>query len=267
MSDHTIIAVKHQSGTRYDSCFILGDNEVPYVVWFEDAVLLYGVPTVVFDLYILVPDLGVASRCLIKAGWALDTESPRRIGDAEVDIPQIPLLCPNGATKTVLLLASDWKVSLTASSPFDHVSLTLASMVDGVRITERLPDKTASFPTLPGLLDALIESWLDGPSNHNVLHHLAIMLNYLYAYALALKEASFADQLRYEHRQFHYDLLSGMDSSTLLFREHERKIREALLVGEYKLQRCSAPDSKDLFPSWEGVRLPDPPEGEFRSAD
>ncbi|KAL4908143.1 hypothetical protein BDW74DRAFT_146923 [Aspergillus multicolor] len=252
---------------RYDPCFILGDNKVPYAVWFEDAVLLYGVPTVVFDLYILVLDLNISAEYLVNAGWALDTKSLHQIGNSEVDTPQVALLSPDGETKTVLLLASDWKFSLAVNSTLERVFLTLAAMVDGVRMTERLPDKRVSFPTLPGLLDALIESWLDGPGYCDTLQHLAVMLNYLYEYAPALKEVSFVDQLRYEHRQFHYDVLSGMDSSTFLFREYERKIRDALLRGQYGLQRCSAPDNKDLFPGWEGVRLPDPPNVGSRSAD
>jgi hypothetical protein len=111
---------------------------------------------------------------------------------------------------------------------------------------------------LSGLLDALIESWLDGPSDYpSLLLHLAVQFNYLYGYAPALKERSFANQLNYEHRQFHYDVLAGMESSAFPFRKHQRRIRDALLQDQYELQECSAPrDNADLFDSWSKIRLP-----------
>jgi hypothetical protein len=114
---------------------------------------------------------------------------------------------------------------------------------------------------LSGLLDALIESWLDGPSDYpSLLLHLAVQFNYLYGYAPALKERSFANQLNYEHRQFHYDVLAGMESSAFPFRKHQRRIRDALLQDQYELQECSAPrDNADLFDSWSKIRLPPQP--------
>lgn len=116
------------------------------------------------------------------------------------------------------------------------------------------------FPTLPGLLDALIESWLAGPSeNPTLLLRLAVYFNYLYRYVPALKERVFAEEMRYEHRQFHFDVLSGMASSTFPFRDHERRIREALLQGRYEYQKCSASrEKKILFDDWGDIRLPDP---------
>jgi hypothetical protein len=200
-------------------------------------------------LYILVLDMDIAADCLIKAGWIVDTKSRHRIGIAEVETPQLPLISPDKQTKTVLLLASDWKFPLTADSPLERVILP-----------NELPDQKLSFPPLSGLLDALIESWLDGPSDDAaLLIHLACQFNYLYEYAPALKERSFAKQIKYEHRQFHFDVLAGMEASTIPFRKHEREIRDALLQGRYELQECSAPrDNEELFDTWSRVRLPDP---------
>lgn len=106
------------------------------------------------------------------------------------------------------------------------------------------------FPSLPGLLDALIESWLECPNNDASLSiGLACQISYLYAYVPVLKQqSSFVEQLRYEHRQFHFDVLAGMETGTLPFRRHQRPIRDALRRGEYELQECSAPrDTKELF--------------------
>ncbi|KAF7616200.1 hypothetical protein AFLA_009698 [Aspergillus flavus NRRL3357] len=54
--------------------------------------------------------------------------------------------------------------------------------------------------------------------------------------------------MRYEHRQFHFDVQSGMETGTVPFWEHQRTIRDALLQGQYELRECSASrDNKDLF--------------------
>ncbi|KOC14145.1 hypothetical protein AFLA70_181g002231 [Aspergillus flavus AF70] len=53
---------------RYKPCQVFSFHQVPHAIWFEDALVHYGVPTVVFDLYILVPDNDVAADLLAKAG-------------------------------------------------------------------------------------------------------------------------------------------------------------------------------------------------------
>ncbi|RDW84069.1 uncharacterized protein DSM5745_04395 [Aspergillus mulundensis] len=239
--------------TRYKSCLELENAGISYVIWFEDALVHYGVPTVVFDLYVLVLDIEAAGNALLEAGWTDDTQSPHRIGDAVVDIPQRPLISPDKQTKTVLLLASDWKFPLAPDSPLERVSLSQADQTPS-------PPPTVSFPPLPGLLDALIESWLAGPTEDpTLLLRLACYFNYLYEYVPALKERSFAEEIRHEHRQFHFDVLAGMESGTFPFRDHQRGIRDALLQGRYELCECSASrDNQLLFGGWGNIRLPDP---------
>lgn len=73
---------------RYKPCQVLSDHQVPYVIWFEDALQHYGVPTFVFDLYLLVPDLDEAAALLVEAGWVIDAQVLPKIGNAEVELPQ-----------------------------------------------------------------------------------------------------------------------------------------------------------------------------------
>lgn len=115
---------------------------------------------------------------------------------------------------------------------------------------ENAPSYRVLYPPLPGLLDALIESWLDCPTDDvALLIILACQISYLYAYAQALKANSFADQMKLEHLQYHSDVLAGMETGTLAFRKHQRAIRDALLQGQYELRECSAPyDNNDPFP-------------------
>ncbi|KAL5332475.1 hypothetical protein BJX70DRAFT_130218 [Aspergillus crustosus] len=249
MSSSSLEVVETRARTRYDSCLVLNKNDIPYVVWFEDAIRHYGVPTVQFNLYILAQDIDIAAECLIRAGWIVDTKSPHQVGGADIQTPQVPVFSPNQKTKTVLLPASDWKFALTAETSLLRVPLR-----------DESPELTVSFPPLPGLLDALIESWLDGRNDDpTLLLHLACQINYLYEYTPDLKERSFAEKLKLEHRQFHLDVISGMASSTILFRKHVCGIRLSLLQGRYELQHCSAPrDNLDLFDPWAGVFRPPP---------
>lgn len=223
---------------RYRPCQILTDQQIPYVVWFEDALYYHGVPVVVFDLYLLVQDIDIAAECLVKAGWTIDTQRPYKIGNAEVELPQHHLLLPNSDIKTVLLPAEDWKFPLTTAA--DAAPL---------EISTKRPSQQVLFPTLPGFLDALIDSWLDYPDEDSTLTgHLDCQILYLYEYVQPLKERSFADHLKYEHRQYHFDTLAGMTAGTLPFRRHQRAIRDALLHGQRQLCECSAPrDDKLLF--------------------
>jgi hypothetical protein len=238
--------------SRHWPCRILREHGIPCVVWFEDAIAHYGVPTVVFDLYILVPNISTAADVLTRAGWEPVQQEKAMIGGAEIEYPQRRLLSATEKKKheaylrevqrplppghihasdttdyTVLLSATDWNVCLPK--------------------TERPGDSI--FPPLAGLVDALIDSMLDCPRDNCLLRcHLGGHLTSFYDCAPALKEKAFAEQLRYEHRQYHYDVLAGMDHATIPFITHQRGIREALRQGTHELTECSTSrDNEVLF--------------------
>lgn len=234
---------------------------MPCVVWFEDALVYYGVGTVVFDLYILVPDVETASQVLVQDGWKLIPQEKGKIGNATLDLPQRrltppsqdnleanlpksnsctsdlpplpppPDMSPPGPTITVLLPAADWNFSLAevGANNFNTMVNTF-------------------FPPLAGLLDALIDSLLDCPSDNGMLHiHLAVQISALYRWSPVLQEKAFAEQLMYGNRQYHLDVLSGMYHGTIPFISHQRNIREELRQRKHKLQECSASKDKALF--------------------
>ncbi|KAF2438418.1 hypothetical protein P171DRAFT_526099 [Karstenula rhodostoma CBS 690.94] len=262
---------------RHSPCHILRDHNIPCVVWFEDAIAYYGVPTVLFDLYILVPDIETATQVLISDGWDLVPQEKGKIGNADVDYPQRRLTPPSQyshkaelpaphastpqsprplpppdtspprPTTTVLLPVADWNFSLAGL---------------GANNTKNLVDTI--YPPLAGLVDALIDSLLDCPSDNYMLYsHLSVQIAYLYGWSPLLKEKGFAEQLMYEHRQYHLDVLCGMDHATWPFISHQRKIREALRNGTHKLQECSAARSNESLFSREVqakllASMPDP---------
>lgn len=236
---------------RYEPCLLLQEEGIPSIVWFEDAVAHYGVPTVVFDLYLLVSDIDAAAEALLKRGWTYAKEQSvefhflhghpdvRRCrlnppGTDETPKPRAwpplpPSNDPPGVTTTVLLPASDWKL------PSEKLLLS----------------RTQSFiPSLPDLIDSLIEKVLDSADHPDIEDRVSVHIAYLYRYAPALKERSFALELKHENRQFHHDVVSGFETGTKRFLAHERRIREELRNGERRLQECSVarvPENEPFF--------------------
>ncbi len=85
----------NKSNPRHQPCYVLHDHGIPCVVWFEDAIAYYGVPTVVFDLYVLVSDIEIAAQVLIQDGWTLVPQEKGKIGNANVDYAQRRLTPPS----------------------------------------------------------------------------------------------------------------------------------------------------------------------------
>lgn len=245
--------------SRHYPCYLLQESKIPCVVWFEDALARYGVPTVVFDLYILVQDIDAAAQVLLRSGWMLSPNTktkmingvlntrhrrfvPPRVND-EPDAPapklqtapreQSPPLLPSQkpprqTTTTILLPAADWNYTFPDNLP-------------------NITSATTFYPSLPDLLDALIDNYLDAdPDKDRLWTHLGCQVGYLYLYVPAVKERSFASQLKYEHRQFHLDKLSGM-STGAPFTRHQRTIREKLRQGTWELKTCSTERSDETL--------------------
>ena len=231
---------------RLQPCRALCHEGIPCAVWFEDAIAHYGVPTVSFDLYVLVTDIELAAHELIELGW-VSTLRPPKVGNATIQREMRSLTSSQtagartphketedsnwpGSTGIVLLPAADWNYVLP----------------DRIDISQ---DASAFFPPLSGLLDALIDSMLDAPPTSIMLHiHLVCQISYLYGHVAALGKRSFAEELKLEHRQYHLDVLTGMNSSSIKFKEHQREIRDAIKDGAYELRDCSvSKDNEEFF--------------------
>jgi hypothetical protein len=243
-----------ETPARHQPCLLLQEAGVPCVVWFEDALHHYGVPIVVFDLYLLVPDINQAAQVLLHKGWTHATAQPssdmnflarhpeiehRRLNPPGGDPGGQPLpwppplpgeLRPSPVT-TVLLPAADWK--------FPAEKLAAASL-------------NGFSPPLPALTDALIERLLDSPHGSRLQGHVALQICYLYGHVRELRERSVAEELINENRQFHNDALYGMDIGTLPVLAHERQVRDELRNGKRRLEECSVPcipENAHLFDS------------------
>lgn len=237
---------------RHQSCYILRNKGIPCVVWFEDAVYYYGVPTGVRDLYVLVSDIDVAAEILKQSGWVV---VPRKQGFTNVfeDCTQRCLLSPRspceGYQSSALTPASMRSLPIKAPTPTTTILLPAEDWNFSITQPGTKESFTTMIPPLATLLDALIDSLLDCHCDNDGLRsHLACLVCYLYDYVPELRKREFAHSLVYDHRQYHMDVLCGMSNGTLPFIRHQRKVRDALREGAIELQECSAPNSKFLFP-------------------
>jgi hypothetical protein len=142
-----------------------------------------------------------AAKVLIQRGWTLSEQGQAKIGSAtaesakhclippkndsgkarsesetlSMEPPPLPSKEPSGQTITVILPAADWNTILLECHQYSSIG-----------------SPATFFPSLPGLLDALIESILDAPSDNSMLwRHLAWQISYLHS-CTAAKERSFA---------------------------------------------------------------------------
>lgn len=96
------------------------------------------------------------------------------------------------------------------------------------------PTPDQFFPPLPALLDSLIAGWLDALQaiGNELQDHVSLHLAYIYEHVAQVKEeASFAEQLPPEHRQFHLDCVAGGAIGTRPFLIQQREIRDRVLKG------------------------------------
>lgn len=211
---------------RYQVCSLLQEHDINCAIWLEDALAHHGVPTVVFDLYLVVPDIEKASEVLRQHGWQT---APSHESDVysflekapmlKVPLRYLRLVPPNfdkeTEDRTVLMPADVWNIT-------------------DVQLAQTATDPDRFFPALPMLLDSLIDAWLDAGAHQDnkLTGHLGIQIGYIYGYIAQVKDPSFAQQLRPEHRQFHLDWIAGDSVGTTPFLDHHRLVRERLLNGQ-----------------------------------
>ena len=158
--------------------------------------------------------------------------------NAIVDLPVRPQLC-----------LSPPKVDCIGDQSVSHPQAPTQSVL--------VPPNGHQTPTIV-LLPATewnfnFDSMLDC-SDLTLRDHLNVQLAYLYGYIPDLQERAFAEGLLYEHRQYHFDVVSGMSYGTTPFVTHQRNVLKALRERTCALQECSAArDNEDLFKLSPGI--------------
>jgi hypothetical protein len=176
---------------RYDACTLLAKFGFSNVIWFEDLLALHGSDTRVWDLNLLVKDPNQAAEQLVKAGY-------RRM-PPDNHLEYIPEITQRGVrvikseTAVVLLPAEDWYYDLEAAVS-DHL------------------------PPIHAFLDSMADVWLrissqDYADRLRFAMYLACMISYCYSlvdtHGVRVKSIEFAEKLKPEHRELHYDIISS----------------------------------------------------------
>lgn len=219
---------------RFSPCRILYEAGVPCVIWGEDALTAYDIPTIVFDLFLLVDDPESAARKLASHGFSRTTPNRRFY-----DIPQMS----DGAPRLAQIPAS--VVHDTIDLPqADDLNAPGVILLPAKYWNYKLPrtvDEIDNFiPPLSTLLNTLINVWIDLPeSDTALLGHIATHIGYFYLYNQDVRKPDFENELAVENRQVHFELLRGNDSpyvaiTTRKCQEHHRKIRDQIRLGQYE---------------------------------
>ncbi|KAI9816741.1 MAG: hypothetical protein M1826_001739 [Phylliscum demangeonii] len=230
---------------RYAPCRDLKDQGIPCLVWFEDALMYYGVKTMRFDLHLLVIDVEGAKAALVERGWVvIKTGTSQHLSDIQRELcymrRQAPPITtepntPDFIVSTILMPAKHWHVVLpnVASTHYLH------------------PGPTDRWPFMPSLADtvnALIQKWLDTPTEQYTLRsYVLLMIAYVHDHLPILSEGDFIGHLAPEHRQYFLDLHAGMDMLTVDATEHERKVRNVAREAGWALQECSVSKEDERF--------------------
>lgn len=121
-------------------------------MWFEDALALHRVTTIIFDLYLAIPDIHMAAGNLTEKGL-MSTPRPSNVENATVD--------------EQLMQRLDHEGDLVSSRPATTVLLPAANCnYDLPKDFDRTSGIEVFLPPLPQLLDTLIDSVLEAPPLH-----------------------------------------------------------------------------------------------------
>lgn len=237
--DDSLSGLPVMENSRFLPCRILYEAGVPCVIWGEDALTAYDIPTIVFDLFLLVHDPESAALVLASHGFNRTTPSPRFY-----DIPQMSDHVPRLAhipTRTIydivdLPKADDVKAPGVILLPAKYWCYNLPQTVDEV---------DNFIPPLSTLLNTLINVWIDLPDNDALLReHIATHIGYFYLYNQDIRKPDFENELTIENRQVHFELLRGNDSpyvflTTKKCQEHHRNIRNQIRPGRYEPRKAT----------------------------
>ena len=237
--DDTLSDISAMENSRFSACRILYEASVPCVIWGEDALTAYEIPTIVFDLFLLVHNPESATLVLASHGFKRTTPSPRFY-----DIPQMNDDVPRLA-------------QIPVSAVHDMVDLPKADDVNAPGVIllpakywryelPRTVEEADNFiPPLSTLLNTLINVWIDLPPNDTLLReHIATHIGYFYLYNQEIRKPDFENQLAVENRQVHFELLRGNDSPfvslmTEKCQEHHRNIRNQIRSGRYEPKKAN----------------------------
>ncbi|KAK8128805.1 hypothetical protein PG984_009913 [Apiospora sp. TS-2023a] len=190
--------------SRYDACRILQQNDIPCVVWCEDALGYYGMNTTLFSLHLVVPSIDAAAEVMLQRGWTVLESRPNEVGVPWLDMPKTsmrrllppdwvenpvppwPPLPPSQAVlpqpELVLHAAEYWHV------PVDHLLVAR--------------DEDDFIPPLAMLADSLITAVLDSPGGTFLQMFMVRYVTVLYSQIEGTREPGFEGEAQSRQSAF-----------------------------------------------------------------
>lgn len=227
---------------RFDPCDCLLRAGIPCKIWGEDVLCFYGVPTGVFDLFLLVSDPKEASKRLVDQGYIRTTPNRRFLYIPELS-SQVPRLVSSALVGKVVDSSS---ISSDTSGPLEADDTVLPGVVllPATDWNYPLPCSVADLheliPSLHEYFDCIVQKWMDIPINMDSLRsHLAIHIVYHSLYLDEVWTEEFEKEIRKEHRQLLFDLLADGAGGPvdLVHRDcqiYHQGIRNQILEGKFQ---------------------------------
>ena len=169
------------------------------MIWCEDALAAHGIPTVAFDMFLLVADPIEAKRALENGGWK-STDPNQRYRNVPELGSKGHRLVPRGFHPTEEPDPGD----LARSDGSEQISVVLLrSSSWGHDPLSRYPE--CVVPPLGAMLNCLFTTYLN--TNHETfMEMLATHIIYIYEYSEAVKSIEIENDIAPENRQLHLDM-------------------------------------------------------------
>jgi hypothetical protein len=228
---------------RYNACRILYNAGTPCLIWGEDALAGYGIPTCVFDLFLLVRNPEEAAAQLADSGFYRTMPNPRFR-----DIPQMSDRAPRLAQLPTVNGGESF-AETTKLPEADDINAPGVILLPAKEWRHNLPRTTAYMedflPPLATLLNCLLDVWMDIPeSNSPLREHIATQIGYFYLYTEEVRNPGFEKQLSVENCHVHFDLLASdssahADLTTRRCQLYHRAIRDRIQQRKYEPRMAS----------------------------
>ena len=248
---------------RFDPCDFLLRAGIPCKIWGEDVLCFYGVPTGVFDLFLLVSDSEEASKNLIDQGYLRTTHNKRFEIIPELS-SRVPRLVPSYLAAKVMessSIGSDTSDLLEADDTVLPGVVLLPATDWNYPLPSSVADLHELIPSLHEYFDCTVQKWMDIPETMDSLRsHLAIHIVYHSLYLDEVWTEEFEREIRKEHRQLLFDLLADGTGGPvdLVHRDcqiYHRNIRNQVLEGKFEPAILDTLVRKRVEPENVGTRM------------
>ena len=217
---------------RYEGYRQLKAAGIPCMIWREDLLAAYGVPTSVSDLFLLVHEPEEAAEALQRARWTHVQPNPRFTSNIEysepdqfvldLSVPELSFEAMRLAPRSVAERPRTHPAPGEPAPGVDHLEEDSVVLLQASRwAAHPLSDTAGSgIPTLEALLNCLMMTYLDC-DRLNFREHVCVDIEYIYEYlGDIVKSPGYEQYLRPEVRQLHFDIINHEIPQPCLLSNH-----------------------------------------------